>query len=92
MYCLVGLQEPGTLVNEVKFKTLGFLPGYSRQYGQIQPLTGDTFVVSCCLPPLAGLICASVGISGDCTGISPFHQHLLLRHNHYSTCMACLHP
>eukprot|EP00775_Hariotina_reticulata_P005046 gene5046-5287_t len=39
------LEEPGTLVNEVKFKTLGFLPGYSRQYGQIQPVTGDTFVL-----------------------------------------------
>jgi hypothetical protein len=39
------LQEPGTLVNEVTFKTLGLLPGFSRQYGQIQPLSGDTFLV-----------------------------------------------
>jgi len=39
------LEEPGTLINEVSFKTLGLLPGFSRQYGQIRPLSGDTFLV-----------------------------------------------
>jgi hypothetical protein len=39
------LQDDGTLINEVSFKTLGLLPGFSRQYGQIQPLSGDTFLV-----------------------------------------------
>lgn len=40
------LQEPNVLINEVEFKTLGFLPGFSRQYGQIKPISGDTFLVS----------------------------------------------
>lgn len=40
------LEEPNSLVNEVTFKTLGFIPGYSRQYGTIQPVSGDTFIVS----------------------------------------------
>lgn len=31
---------------QVDFKTLGFLPGYSRQFGEINPISGDTFVVS----------------------------------------------
>jgi hypothetical protein len=39
------LEAPDSLVNEVTFKTLGFLPGYSRQYGTIKPLSGDTFLV-----------------------------------------------
>eukprot|EP00882_Tetradesmus_deserticola_P030072 GHRQ01033731.1.p1 GENE.GHRQ01033731.1~~GHRQ01033731.1.p1 ORF type:complete len:230 (+),score=61.77 GHRQ01033731.1:960-1649(+) len=39
------LQAPDSLVNEVTFKTLGFIPGYSRQYGTIKPLSGDTFLV-----------------------------------------------
>jgi hypothetical protein len=43
------LVEPGTLINEVTFKTLGFLPGYSRQVGSISPLSGDTFLVR--IPP-----------------------------------------
>lgn len=42
----VALQDDGTLINEVSFKTLGLLPGFSRQYGQIRPLSGDTFLVS----------------------------------------------
>lgn len=40
------MQAPNKLVNEVQYKTLGFLPGYSRQYGTIQPVSGDTFIVS----------------------------------------------
>jgi hypothetical protein len=39
------LEEPNLLINEVEFKTLGFLPGRSRQVGTIQPVTGDTFLV-----------------------------------------------
>jgi hypothetical protein len=39
------LEAPDSLVNEVTFKTLGFIPGYSRQYGTIKPLSGDTFLV-----------------------------------------------
>lgn len=39
------LEAPGSLVNEVQFKTLGFLPGYSKQFGEIKPLSGDTFLV-----------------------------------------------
>ena len=39
------LVEPDQLINEVTFKALGFLPGFSRQYGTIKPVSGDTFVV-----------------------------------------------
>ena len=39
------LEPPGSLVNQVTFKPLGFLNGESRQYGQIQPISGDTFQV-----------------------------------------------
>jgi hypothetical protein len=40
------LEEPNSLVNQVQFKTLGFIGGYSRQYGTINPISGDTFIVS----------------------------------------------
>lgn len=40
------LEAPDSLVNEVTFKALGFLPGYSRQFGTITPLSGDTFQLS----------------------------------------------
>lgn len=39
------LQDDGSLINEVSFKTLGFVQGSSRQFGQIKPLSGDTFLV-----------------------------------------------
>jgi hypothetical protein len=42
------LEAPDSLVNEVTFKTLGFIPGYSRQFGTIKPLSGDTFLVRGC--------------------------------------------
>ncbi|MEW5307257.1 MAG: hypothetical protein WDW36_009665 [Sanguina aurantia] len=40
------LTAPDQLLNLVQFKTLGFLPGTSRQYGEIQPVSGDTFVLN----------------------------------------------
>ncbi|KAG2440887.1 hypothetical protein HXX76_003741 [Chlamydomonas incerta] len=40
------LEAPNKLVNEVQYKTLGFLPGYSRQYGTIEPVSGDTFILN----------------------------------------------
>lgn len=40
------LEEPDTLINEVTFKTFGFIPGVSKQYGNIRPISGDTFIVS----------------------------------------------
>lgn len=40
------LEEPDTLINEVTFKTFGFIPGVSKQYGQIRPVSGDTFVLT----------------------------------------------
>ena len=32
----------------MEFRTMGFLPGYTKQYGQLEPISGDTFVVSGC--------------------------------------------
>lgn len=40
------LEPPNKLTNLVEFKTLGLLPGYSRQFGEIEPVNGDTFIVS----------------------------------------------
>ncbi len=40
------LEEPNVLINEIRFKSLGFLPGTARQFGEIKPLSGDTFLVS----------------------------------------------
>lgn len=39
------LAPPGELVNEVTYATLGFLSGRSRQFGNLKPLSGDTFLV-----------------------------------------------
>lgn len=33
------------LVNEVSYKTLGFLPGSVKQEGEITPISSDTFEV-----------------------------------------------
>lgn len=38
-------QPPNVLVNEVSYKTLGFLPGSVRQEGEITPINSDTFEV-----------------------------------------------
>ena len=38
-------QPPNVLVNEVSYKTLGFLPGSVRQEGEITPISSDTFEV-----------------------------------------------
>ncbi|PNH12287.1 putative plastid-lipid-associated protein 8, chloroplastic [Tetrabaena socialis] len=40
------LEAPNKLTNIVDFKTLGFLPGYSRQFGEIEPIDGDTFILN----------------------------------------------
>ncbi|PRW59283.1 putative plastid-lipid-associated chloroplastic isoform A [Chlorella sorokiniana] len=37
------IQPPNVLVNEVAYKTLGFLPGSVRQEGEITPINSDTF-------------------------------------------------
>lgn len=53
-------QAPNKLTNVVEYKTLGFLPGYSRQFGEIEPISPDTFIVSAvvrsqlCIPELSG--------------------------------------
>jgi len=39
------VQPPNVLVNEVAYKTLGFLPGSVRQEGEITPISSDTFEV-----------------------------------------------
>jgi hypothetical protein len=39
------IEAPNKLINKVEFKTLGFLPGYSRQFGEIEPISPDTFIV-----------------------------------------------
>ena len=39
------LQPPNVLVNEVSYKTLGFLPGSVKQEGEITPISSDTFEV-----------------------------------------------
>lgn len=40
------LEAPNKLTNVVEYKTLGFLPGYSRQFGEIEPISPDTFILS----------------------------------------------
>ncbi|KXZ56152.1 hypothetical protein GPECTOR_1g13 [Gonium pectorale] len=40
------LEAPNKLINLVEYKTLGFLPGSSRQFGEIQPISPDTFILN----------------------------------------------
>ncbi|GIL75809.1 hypothetical protein Vretimale_5529 [Volvox reticuliferus] len=40
------LEAPNKAVNNVEYKTLGFLPGYGRQYGTIEPISTDTFILN----------------------------------------------
>lgn len=40
------IEAPNSLVNVVQYKTLGILPGTSRQYGEINPISPDTFVLN----------------------------------------------
>eukprot|EP00890_Picochlorum_soloecismus_P006459 jgi/Picsp_1/6814/NSC_04153-R1_plastid-lipid-associated protein 8 len=37
------IEEPNLCVNEIRYKTLGFLPGSVRQEGTIEPIDGRTF-------------------------------------------------
>ena len=37
------IEEPNLCVNEIRYKSLGFLPGSVRQEGTIEPLDGRTF-------------------------------------------------
>ena len=47
------LQKPGTLVNIVEFKTLGFLPGSSQQVGELQIIDGQRYRVGSARPASA---------------------------------------
>ncbi|GLC33002.1 hypothetical protein PLESTB_000381600 [Pleodorina starrii] len=40
------IEAPNKIVNNVTYKTLGFLPGFSRQYGTIEPVSADTFILN----------------------------------------------
>lgn len=40
------LEEPNKLTNVVEFATFGFLTGYSKQSGEIKPISGDTFLLT----------------------------------------------
>ncbi|KAG2493381.1 hypothetical protein HYH03_008513 [Edaphochlamys debaryana] len=40
------ISAPNKLVNVVEYKTLGFLPGSNRQFGTIEPISGDTFILN----------------------------------------------
>ncbi len=57
------VQAPNKLTNVVEYKTLGFLPGYSRQFGEIEPISPDTFIVSGVARPQPCLPCLSAKTS-----------------------------
>lgn len=46
------IQEPNICINEVSYKTLGFLPGRARQEGEIEPINNSTFQLT--FPELDG--------------------------------------
>ncbi|KAL4445820.1 hypothetical protein ABPG77_009019 [Micractinium sp. CCAP 211/92] len=46
------IQEPNICINEVSYKTLGFLPGRARQEGEIEPINSTTFQLT--FPELDG--------------------------------------
>ncbi|EFJ43883.1 hypothetical protein VOLCADRAFT_106656 [Volvox carteri f. nagariensis] len=40
------LEAPNKLINSVEYKTLGFLPGFSRQYATFEPISADTYLLN----------------------------------------------
>lgn len=40
------IEEPNVCVNEINFKTLGFIPGSVKQQGTIEPVDGRTFEIT----------------------------------------------
>ncbi|GFR47215.1 hypothetical protein Agub_g8896 [Astrephomene gubernaculifera] len=40
------VEAPNKVTNLVEYKTLGFLPGFNRQFGELEPLSGDTFLLN----------------------------------------------
>jgi hypothetical protein len=74
------LQDDGTLINEVSFKTLGLVAGSSRQYGQIKPLSGDTFLVR------GAGVWACCGVLGACVSWPPCVHTCIYIH----ACCACV--